>query len=45
MFNVSLTCGRNSSQSLRGQSISMVASVAMKCSLNVAMARLAAFAR
>ncbi len=37
MFNVSSTCGRNSSQSWRGQSISTVARAAKKCSLNVAM--------
>ncbi len=45
MFNVSTTCGRNSSQSWRGQSISTVEKAAMKCSLNVAMARLAAFSQ
>jgi hypothetical protein len=44
MFNVSLNFGRNSSQSWRGQSISMVARAAMKCSLNVAMACSVAFA-
>jgi hypothetical protein len=44
MFNVSLTCRRNSSQSWRGQRISTVARAAMKCSLNVAMARLAELA-
>jgi hypothetical protein len=31
MFKVSSTCGRNLSQSWRGQSISTVASAAMKC--------------
>ncbi len=45
MFKVSSTCERNSSQSWREQSISMVVRAAMKCSLNLAMARLAAFAR
>jgi hypothetical protein len=44
MFNVISTCGRNSSQSWRGQSISTVARAAMICSLNVAMACSAAFA-
>ncbi len=44
MFKVSLTSGRNSSKSWRGQTKSTVASVAMKCSLNVAMARPPAFA-
>ncbi len=38
MFNVSLTCGRNSSHSWRGQSVSTVARAAMQCSLKVAMA-------
>ncbi len=45
MFKVSLICGRNSSQSWRGQSISTVVRVAMKCSLKVAMVRLAALTR
>jgi hypothetical protein len=44
-FSMSSTCGKNSSQSCRGQSLSTVASAAMKCSLNVAMARLAALTR
>ncbi len=38
-FSVSSTCGKNSSQSCRGHSLSTVASAAMKCSLNVVMAR------
>jgi hypothetical protein len=45
MFKVSLTCRQNSSQSGRGQSILMVAMAAMKCSLKVAMACLAALAQ
>ncbi len=44
MFKVTSTCGRKSSQSWRGQRISMVTRAAMKCSLKVAMARLAALA-
>jgi hypothetical protein len=44
MFKVSLTSMRNSSQSWRGQSTSTVARVAMKRSLNVAMARSVAIA-
>ncbi len=42
MFKLSLICGRNSSQSWRGQSISAVGRVAMRCSLKVAMTHLAA---
>jgi hypothetical protein len=38
IFNLSSTCGRNSSQSWRGQSWSTVARGAMKCSLKVAIA-------
>ncbi len=41
-FSLSSTCGKKSSQSCRGQSLSTVASAAMKCSLNVVMAHLAA---
>ena len=36
-FKVSSTCGRNSSQSWRGHSMSTVARAAIKCSLKVAM--------
>jgi hypothetical protein len=35
MFKISLTCGRNSSQSRRGQSISTVVRATMKYSLKV----------
>ncbi len=45
IFNVSSTCGRNSSHSWRGQCVSTVASAAMKCSLKVVMARSAALTR
>ncbi len=38
IFKVSSTCGRNSSQSWRGQSWSTVARATMKCSLKVAIA-------
>ncbi len=38
IFNGSSTCGRNSSQSWRGQSWLTVARAAMKCSLKVAIA-------
>ncbi len=44
IFNVSSTCGRNSSQSWRGQSWSTVARAAMKFSLKVAIACSAALA-
>jgi hypothetical protein len=44
MFKISSTCRRISSQSWRGQSISMMVRAAMKCSLKVAMARLATLA-
>jgi hypothetical protein len=44
MIKVSSTCGRSSSQSWRGQSISIVARAAMKCSLKVAMVHLEALA-
>jgi hypothetical protein len=45
MFKVCSTCGRNSSQSRMGQSISTVARAAIECSLNVMMVRLVAFAQ
>ncbi len=44
IFKVSSTCGRNSSQSWRGQSWLTVARAAMKCSLKVAIACSAALA-
>ncbi len=44
IFKVSSTCGRNSSQSCRGQSWSTVAKAARKCSLKVAIACSAALA-
>ncbi len=42
MFNVSSTCGRNSSHSWCGQSVSNMEREAMKFSLKVAMAHSAA---
>lgn len=45
MLSVSSTCGRNSSHSWMGHVGSSVARLAMKWSLNVAMARSAALAR
>jgi hypothetical protein len=44
ILKVSSTCGRNSSQSWRGQSWSTVARTAMKCSLKVAIAHSAVLA-